>query len=311
MMKGDRRGNYMTETGFKIISDSCCDLPKAYCEENDIGIVPLYVAFDNGVYMRDYLDFSYHEFYQKMLDNPGNFPKTSLPGVEDYIKVFEPFAKAGKKVLCLCMTTTMSGSYNSARAAVDEIKDEYPEAEIEVVDTKALTIFQGMLAAEAVRLRDLGKSLSETADIIRKIKADGGAYFTIGDLTYLNKGGRIGGLVKLAAIGLGLKPVIYFKEGIISLAAITRSRKKSLMELAKQAAAYFVKLKADINEYYLQVGYGLSEADGTELKTMFVNELKKAGYDRDPELVQIGTMVGAHNGPYLMGIAFLKKYSGE
>ena len=301
----------MEKTGFKIISDSCCDLPKDYCEANDIGIVPLYVAFEDGVYKRDYLDFTYHEFYQKMLDNPGNFPKTSLPGPEDYINVFKPFVEAGEGILCLCMTTTMSGSYNSAKAAVDALRDDFPDADIEVVDTKALTIFQGLLAKEAVRLRSMGKSLSETADIIRRIKSDGGAFFTIGDLTYLNKGGRIGGLVKLAAIGLGLKPVIYFKEGIISLAAITRSRKKSLSELAKQTAAFFAKTKAKLEDYELLVGYGLSKEDGLELKTLFVNALKKVGYDRDPELVQIGTMVGAHNGPYLMGIVFMKRYSEQ
>lgn len=301
----------MNKCNFKIISDSCCDLPGSLCEENDIGIVSLYVSFEDGVYMRDYIDFTYHEFYRKMLDNPGNFPKTSLPGVEDYINVFKPLVQKGEDILCMCMTATMSGSFNSARAAASEITDEFPDARIEVVDTEALTIFQGMLVMEAARLRDMGKSLRETADIIRNISKDGGAFFTIGDLTYLNKGGRIGGLVKLAAIGLGIKPVIYFNKGNISLAAITRSRKKSLLELARHSAVYFTKAKADLNDYELLVGYGLSKEDGEELRAMFISELQKVGYRAEPELVQIGTMVGAHNGPYLMGIAFMKKYKDK
>lgn len=299
----------MDNGNFKIISDSCCDLPKKCCEENDIGTVPFYVAFEDGVYKRDTIDFTYHEFYQKMLDNPGNFPKTSLPDIGEYINAFTPYVKEGRDILCICMTTTMSGSYNSAKAAADEILEEYPDARIEVIDSRALTIFQGMLVMEAVRLRDMGMGLDETVAAINSVKALGGAFFTIGDLTYLNKGGRIGGLVKLAAIGLGIKPVILFKDGSISLAAITRSRKKSLSELARQAALYFTKSGTDIGDYELLVGYGLNEKDGEELKTMFIEELRKAGYERDPELVQIGTMVGAHNGPYLMGIAFLKRYS--
>lgn len=178
----------MEEKRFKIISDSCCDLPRSYCEENEIGIVPLYVAFQDGEYKRDFFDFTYHEFYQRMMDHPGDFPKTSLPGVEDYMKIFRPFAEAGREVLCLCMTTTMSGSYNSAKVAVDELLDDYPDARIRVVDTKALTVFQGQLVREAVRMRDLGKGLEETAEIIERIKGDGAAFFTIGDLSYLNKG---------------------------------------------------------------------------------------------------------------------------
>ncbi len=301
----------MEEKRFKIISDSCCDLPGSYCEENDIGIVPLYVAFQDGEYKRDFFDFTYHEFYQRMMDHPGDFPKTSLPGVEDYMKIFRPFAEAGREVLCLCMTTTMSGSYNSAKVAVDELLDDYPDARIRVVDTKALTVFQGQLVREAVRMRDLGKGLEETAEIIERIKGDGAAFFTIGDLSYLNKGGRIGGLVKLAAVRLGLKPVILFQEGNISLGTITRSRKKSLTELARQAAAFLKKKAQDLDGYYLQVGYGLSLEDGEEVRKAFREALEANGFRNvpEPELVQIGTMVGAHNGPYLMGIAFLKKYA--
>lgn len=301
----------MEEKRFKIISDSCCDLPGSYCEENEIGIVPLYVAFQDGEYKRDFFDFTYHEFYQRMMDHPGDFPKTSLPGVEDYMKIFRPFAEAGREVLCLCMTTTMSGSYNSAKVAVDELLDDYPDARIRVVDTKALTVFQGQLVREAVRMRDLGKGLEETAEIIERIKGDGAAFFTIGDLSYLNKGGRIGGLVKLAAVSLGLKPVILFQEGNISLGTITRSRKKSLTELARQAAAFLKKKAQDLDGYYLQVGYGLSLEDGEEVRKVFREALEANGFRNvpEPELVQIGTMVGAHNGPYLMGIAFLKKYA--
>lgn len=298
----------MEKTRFHIFSDSCCDLPKDYCNEHEVGVIPLYVAFGDGVYKRDFYDFTYHEFYQRMRDNPGDFPKTSLPGIEDYAKVFRPLAEAGEEILCLCMASTMSGSYNSARLAAEEIREEFPEAAVEVVDTKALTLFQGLLVREAVRLRDMGKSLKETVEILEQAKGAGGAFFTIGDLSYLNKGGRIGGLVKLAAVGLGLKPVILFRDGAISLSTITRKRKKSLTELARQAAAFLRKSASRLEEYHLQVGYGLSRADGEELLAVFQEALRAVGFSPEPalELTQIGTLVGAHNGPDLMGIAFLK-----
>ena len=297
----------MLPAKFKVISDSCCDLSKEVIAERDIGIVPLYVAFSDGVYQRDYYDFDYHEFYQRMADHPGDYPKTSLPSVEDYIRTWEPYIKEGMPVLSISMTSRMSGSVNSARMAKDELLDTYPEAQIEVIDSLALTLFEGMLVVEACNLRDAGKTLSEAAGIINDARSDGRAYFTIGDLSYLSKGGRIGSLVKVAAIGLGLKPVILFKDGNISLSAITRSRQKSLKELARQAALFFIKNHEDPSEYYLEVGYGLDRADGEALRELFVEALKEGGITADPGVAQIGTMVGAHNGPMLMGIAFLKK----
>ena len=298
----------MPEGTFKIISDSCCDLSKSVVEANGIDIVPLYVAFSDGIYQRDYYDFTYHAFYQRMLDHPGDYPKTSLPSVEDYMRVWEPYVKAGTPILSISMTSKMSGSFNSARNAKDEMLDHYPNAEIEVVDSQSLTILEGMLVLAACKLRDAGCSLHETAENIRKLgESWGRAYFTIGDMSYLAKGGRIGGLVKLAAVGLGLKPVILFRDGGISLSAITRSRQKSLRELARQAAAYFKDGRENPADYVLQVGYGLHEADGEELLALFREELKSIGCNETPGLVQIGTMVGAHNGPYLMGIAFLRR----
>lgn len=297
----------MSSAKFKVISDSCCDLTKEEAERYDVGIVPLYVAFQDGVYQRDFYDFTYHAFYQRMMDHPGDYPKTSLPSVEDYIRVWEPYVKEGMPVLSISMTSKMSGSFNSARMAKDEILEMYPEAQIEVIDSLALTVLDGMIVRMAAGLRDQGMSLSEAAHIINEKKTDGRAYFTIGDLSYLAKGGRIGGLIKLAAVGLGLKPVILFQNGGISLSSITRSRQKSLRELARQSALFFTANHEDPEDFELEVGYGLKKEDGEELKKLFLEALGEAGRKLEPRLVQIGTMVGAHNGPLLMGIVMFRK----
>lgn len=297
----------MSERRFRIICDSCCDLPKEDVAELSIDIVPLYVSFDGENYLRDFYDFSYHDFYQKMMDNPGSYPKTSLPGIEGYIDAWEPYLKEGIPILNINMTSGMSGSYNAAVNARSVIMDRYPDARIEVLDSQALTLYEGMLVREACRFRDSGMELEEAAEKLLSIRKDGRAYFTIGDLSYLMKGGRIGGLVKLAAVGLGIKPVILFANGGISLSKITRSRQKSLTELARQAAMFFVNNKEDPSDYYLEVGYGLDRKDGEEVMELFSGFLKEAGLRAGMKLSQIGTMVGAHNGPYLMGIAMQKK----
>ena len=297
----------MSERRFRVICDSCCDLPKEDVSELDIDIVPLFVSFDGENYLRDFYDFSYHDFYQRMMDNPGSYPKTSLPGMEDYINVWEPYLKEGVPILNINMTSGMSGSYNAAVNARSVIMEKYPDARIEVLDSQALTLYEGMLVREACRFRDSGMELEEAAEKLLSVRKDGRAYFTIGDLSYLMKGGRIGGLVKLAAVGLGIKPVILFANGGISLSKITRSRQKSLAELAGQAAMFFVNNKEDPSDYYLEVGYGLDKKDGEEVMELFSGFLKEAGLRAGMKLSQIGTMVGAHNGPYLMGIAMQKK----
>ena len=200
----------MSERRFRIICDSCCDLPKEDVAELDIDIVPLFVSFDGENYLRDFYDFSYHDFYQKMMDNPGSYPKTSLPGIEGYIDAWEPYLKEGVPILNINMTSGMSGSYNAAVNARSVIMEKYPDARIEVLDSQALTLYEGMLVREACRFRDSGMELEEAAEKLLSVRKDGRAYFTIGDLSYLMKGGRIGGLVKLAAVGLGIKPVILF-----------------------------------------------------------------------------------------------------
>ena len=297
----------MQNRKFQVICDSCCDLPKEDVAALDIGIVPLYVSFDGKDYKRDYYDFTYHDFYQHMADEKDVYPKTSLPGFEDYQRAWEPYLEKGIPVLNISMTSRMSGSYNAAVNAASIMREKYPDIPIKVVDSQALTLYEGMLVREACRMRDQGYELLQAENRLLDIRKDGRAYFTVGDLSYLMKGGRIGSLMRLASVGLGLKPIIIFSGGGISLCTITRSRQKSLSELAKQAAKYFSDIKEDPRDYYLEVGYGLKKDDGEELLELFREELGKRGLSQEARLSQIGTMVGAHNGPYLMGIAMQKK----
>ncbi|MDO4437979.1 MAG: DegV family protein [Eubacteriales bacterium] len=298
----------MTEKKFKIISDSCCDLTEDIVKKLDIDIVSLYVAFGDGKYLRDHVDFTYEEFYQRMHDNPSDYPKTSLPGIDDYMKAWEPYVKKGIPVMSISMTSKMSGSFNSARTAKEEMMEIYPEAEIEVIDSLSLTILEGLLVYEACKLRDSGMELGDAAEKLKSYIPDGRAYFTVADLSYLSKGGRIGNLVKLAAVGLGIKPVILFNDGNISLSMITRSRTKSLKELGIKCAEYFINEHENPEDYYVGIAYGFDSEAAVKVKEAFTERLEKEGLKSEPSISRLGTMVGAHNGPYLVGIAVLKKH---
>ena len=141
---------------FQIVSDSSCDLPKERAQELGVDIVPFYVSFEEENYMKEGVDISVEDFYQMMADRAGTFPKTSMPSVQDYVDVFEKYVKDGVPVLCICLNAAFSGSIQSAMNAKNQILEDYPEAQIEVVDSEEVTALQGMFVEEACRLRGAG-----------------------------------------------------------------------------------------------------------------------------------------------------------
>ena len=147
---------------FQIVSDSSCDLPKERAQELGVDIVPFYVSFEEENYMKEGVDISVEDFYQMMADRAGTFPKTSMPSVQDYVDVFEKYVKDGVPVLCICLNAAFSGSIQSAMNAKNQILEDYPEAQIEVVDSEEVTALQGMFVEEACRLRGIAASSTGT-----------------------------------------------------------------------------------------------------------------------------------------------------
>ena len=124
---------------YQIISDSSCDIPADLLPKLNIGIVPYYATFDTINYHKELLDLTPEEFYDKVKEAKV-FPKTSLPPIQDYIDVFEPYLKEGKDIVCMCLTAKFSGSFQSANNAKQILLETYPDSRIEVVDTISVTL---------------------------------------------------------------------------------------------------------------------------------------------------------------------------
>ena len=118
---------------YKIIADSSCDVPQKYRDEYDIDIVPFYYTFDKVTYGREGIDIELQDFYDLMLKK--NYPLTGQPTIMDYADKFEIYASKGQDILCICLTSKFSGSYNSAVNAAEMMKETYPDVKIEVVDS--------------------------------------------------------------------------------------------------------------------------------------------------------------------------------
>lgn len=310
----------MEKQKYKIVSDGAADLGEAYAKEHDVDVVPFYVSFDDKTYEKEIVEIGIRDFYQKMIDNPKVFPKSSMPSVQDYMDVLEPYAKDGVPVICICMTTKFSGSYNSAMTAIGLLKDTYPDSNITAIDSSILTVLQGIYVNEAVRMRDNGVSYESCIEHLMKMRDSGRIFFTIGGMSYLVHGGRVGKVMGLAANTLNIRPLITFKDGEIFPSGMARSRKKSKDKVVELIRNYFKECGENVNHYSMQVGFGYDYEEGVA----FRDQVQKAMADdyRDVQtdetfqeqmydqigIYQIGATISVHTGPYPVGVGILKKY---
>ena len=289
---------------YKIVSDSACDLSKEYLEKHDVTIVPLSVSFDGETYYRDGVDITRDECYQRMVDDPKLFPKTSLPSVESYAEVFRNYVEQGFPVVCFTITTLFSGSYNSAMNAKSLVEEDYPDANICVIDSKQNTVTQALLIDQFVKMLEDGLSFEQAMSKLDALMASARIFFTVGSLDYLKMGGRIGKVATAATGKLGVKPVIVMKDGDIGLGGIGRNRNKLKASVLQVAKKYLDENGKD--NFIVSVGYVYDKEEGFQ----FMNEVESTlDVKLDSETnVAIGIVSAVHTGPYPIGLGVIRKY---
>ena len=291
----------------QIISDGSLDLAREITDAKDIKVVPFYVSFDGETYQKEIDELNVREFYQKMVDHPDVFPKTSMPSVDDYYQVFEPLAKEGIPMICICITTKFSGSMQSATTAKDMLLEDYPDAKITVIDATVNTVLQGLYVLEACRLRDMGWAYDRIVERILAIRESGRIFFTIGNIDYLKHGGRIGKVAGIAGSALKIKPLITLKEGEIFSSGISRNRVKSMQKVVEMLRAYLDEVDAKPGEYSIVIGYGYDYEEACQFKEMVQGIVRERLGIEDVEICQIGATIGVHTGPYPIGVGIIKR----
>lgn len=292
---------------YHIFSDGSCDLPKELAEEKNITVVPFYVSFDKEHYLKEAEEIGVREFYQKMVDDPKIYPKSSLPSMQDYADAFLPFVKEGTPIICICITSKFSGSLQSAVNAKNIILEDYPDAVIEVIDATVNTVLQGLYVLEAVKLRDAGVGFEESVKRLKEIRESGRIFFTVGNMEYLKAGGRIGKLTGLAGSVLGIKPVITLKEGEIFPSGIGRSRRKTMEKTIDLLMEYLEEIKGDIQDYSIAVGYGYDYEEACLYRQRVLERLNEKYSQKELPIYQIGATIGVHTGPYPIGVGIIRK----
>lgn len=292
---------------FQIISDGSCDLGTERAARENVTVVPFYVSFDDVTYKKEIEEVPVREFYQEMVDRADCFPKSSLPPVQDYLNVFRKYAAEGKDIICICITTKFSGSYNSAMNAKEILLEEYPDTKIEVIDSTVNTVLQGLLVLEICRMQQAGWSFEETVKRTRELMPTGRIIFTVGSFDYLVHGGRIGKVMGAMVKSLNIKPLIILRDGEIFPAGVFRNREKGKKTLIELCRKHFEKEGLDPDQYVFNIGYGYDYEEAVAFREMLLDSLKEYSHITDMELFQIGAAIGVHTGPYPIGISFIEK----
>ena len=291
---------------YQIISDSACDLPQALLRRYRIRVVPFYVSFNQKTYLKEHEEIGITEFYS-ILNEGRIIPKTSLPSVQDYADIFEKYAARGEDILCVCITSKFSGSYQSAVNAREIVLEDHPDARIEVLDSTLVTATQGLLVMEAAKMREAGYPMDEVLARLPELIESSRIMFTVDTLEYLQKGGRIGKVTALAGSMLNLKPMIVVREGELMPYGNVRGRKKSLKKEIEMVEEFFRENHLDYDDYEFCVD--CTDFESPDVAYVKDKLEKLIGRKLELPLFHVGVTIGTYTGPNTVGCCFIRKFT--
>ena len=281
---------------FIAATDTSGNLPTRMAREHDIRMIPFAYYIDGERFTcLDTDSFDGDAFYALLKTTE---VKTSQINPQEYADFFEPFLKDGKDVVYVAMSSGISGSYQSATIGAEMLKERYPDRVIEVVDTRGASLGEGLVAVAAAKLRDEDLSASEAAKRLRMLSERMFNVFTVNDLLFLRRGGRLSNLSAIVGTVLGIKPILKGGEdGQISAFDTVRSRKRSIKALASQYEQYVVNAENQT--------IGIAHAACREDAEMLI-ELIKGGAHPPKEilLVDYEPVTGSHVGPGALALFF-------
>ena len=283
---------------FIILTDSSCDLPAAMAEEMQLEVLPLTVYVENDSY-RNYLDgreIGFKDFYQRLQTT--NNVKTSAVNQAQFLEIIEPLAAAGSDVLYLGFSSGLSGTFNAGALAVNELSEKYPERKLYAVDTLCASLGQGLIVYLCWQQQQAGKSIDEVRDYAEHIKLNVCHWFTVDDLMFLKRGGRVSAATAIVGSMLSIKPVMHVdNEGHLIKVDTARGRNASIRALV----AEMEKRGTDLAGQHIFISHGDCEEDAKYLASL-VRE--KCGV-KDVTINYVGPVIGAHSGPGTLALFFV------
>ncbi|HWS44023.1 MAG TPA: DegV family protein, partial [Pseudoflavonifractor sp.] len=288
----------MKMSDYVILTDSSADLSAEMVKELDVRVLPLSFTLEGKTYHNypDNREIAPEEVYRRL--RGGSMCTTAAVNIADYTRELEPLLKEGKDVLMLVFSSGLSATYQSARAAAEELAEQYPERKIFTVDTLCASLGQGLLVWHVVQQKRAGKSIEEARDWAEANKLNLCHWFTVDDLHFLKRGGRVSAATAVVGTMLHIKPVLHVDdEGHLISMSKARGRAASLTALVDEME----KTAIDPANQTVFISHGdcLKEAQTV------AEEVKRRFGVKTVVINFVGPVIGAHSGPGTMALFFL------
>lgn len=281
-----------------LFGDSTMDIGCRFMQENDVPFIAFNYNFGSEEFCDDMWDQTdYKDFYSKMRDNK-LVPATAQVNEMQYTARFREYVEKGLDIFALVLSSGLTGSYNSARAAADTLMKEYPARKIVIIDSLCASMGEGLLLYYAVQKRNEGASLEELTAYIQDLIPNLCHWFTVDDLNHLYRGGRVSKTAAFVGSVLNIKPILNVDEaGRLIPREKVRGRKKSIAALADKVKKYIVHPESQM----IFISHGDAEEDARELAAEIRASLPVA----DVRISIIGPVIGAHSGPGTVAVFFV------
>jgi DegV family protein with EDD domain len=280
----------------RIFADSASDLPKSFFDKNDVALIPLHVLIDGNEY-EDIVEIDSREVY-KTIRNGGQ-PKTSQVSPEELLERWTELSKSGEEGIYIAFSSELSGTYNTAVMMRDQVKEENKDLNLLIIDSKCASLGYGLLIKEAVRLRNAGETMEEIEEKIRFMAEHMEHLFTVEDLDYMARGGRVSKASAFIGGLLNIKPLLHVEGGKLVPIEKHRGRKRVLRRIVE-----LMDERGDnLSKQTIAISHGDDEAIALELKALVEEKFQP----KNIEIHMIGSVIGAHAGPGTVSIFFLNK----
>ncbi|MBT2712285.1 DegV family protein [Pseudomonas sp. ISL-88] len=278
-----------------LIADSASDLPNSYFEANQIGFIPLNVSLDGKEY-EDAVTIQADDIFKAMHD--GKIPKTSQASPETIKNVFLQYAKLGEPALYLAFSSGLSGTYQTAVMVANEVKEEFPDFDLRIVDSQCASLGCGLAVMHAQTLCVNGNTIQEIETSVKNFCAHMKHIFTVDDVAYLARGGRISKTSAFVGGLLNIKPILHVEDGRLVPLEKMRGQKKLFKRIIEM-------MKEEGGDWESQT-VGISYADNEDTALSMKQQIEEAFQPKEVILHSIGSAIGAHSGPGTLAIFFLK-----
>ena len=276
----------------KIITDSTSYIPLKLREKYDISVVSLNVIINDKSYRE--VELKNEEFYREM-DKLNDIPTSSQPRMEESLNIFTKIAKEGHDIVGVFLSSDMSGTYSTMHLVKEMVQKDYPNTNIEIVDSKTNCMQMGYIALQGAKAAKEGKSMEEVLQVINNTINKSKFLFVPDTLKYLKKGGRIGGASALLGTILQIRPILTVEDGKTTVFEKVRTKKKAVNTIMD-------KVVSDINTNgsgEVIVHHINCEKEGKEIAERLSKEL-----NIDVTVQSIGPVIGLHVGPGSVGVAY-------